>query len=207
MLNSDVIKEASVMVANPQDRRMNVEDYLELDRTSPDVRYEYIDGHVYAMSGGTVEHAWVAMNMTRLLDEQLQSGPCRVFNSDVRVQVNARRYLLPDVTISCDVADTQIGNQTIRSPHLIVEVLSPSTELFDRGTKFTYYQECPSVEEYVLIGSQRQSMEVYRREGEKWSYRRYRPGQEIMLESLDLCLPFDAIYARVRVPVEDNDTA
>jgi Uma2 family endonuclease len=197
------------MVANPQDRRMSVEEFWQLERTTPDVRYEYIDGHVYAMSGGTVEHAWIAMNMVRLLDEQLQSGPCRVFNSDVHVQVSEDRYVLLDASISCDVADTQIGNQTIRSPHLVVEVLSPSTERFDRGTKFALYQECASIEEYVLIGSQRQSVEVYRRDGEKgeqWTYRRYKPGQEVILESLDLYLPFDTIYARVRVPVEDHDT-
>lgn len=197
------------MVANPQDRRMSVEEFWKLERTTPDVRYEYVDGHVYAMSDGTVAHSWIAMNITRLLDEQLQSGPCRVFNSDVHVQVNEEQYVLPDVSISCDIADMQIGNHTIRSPHLIVEVLSPSTEHFDRGTKFALYQECESVEEYVLIDSQRQSVEVFRRNGEKgeqWTYRRYRPGQEVILESLDLYLPFDAIYARVRVPVEENDT-
>ncbi|SRR5579884_64635 len=191
---------------------MGVEEYLQLDRTTPDVRYEYIDGHVYAMSGGTVAHSWIAMNIVRLLDEQLQSGTCRVFNSDVRVHVSQDRYFYPDATISCDVADTREDNDIVRSPHLVVEVLSPSTERFDRGTKFALYQECESIEEYVLIGSQCQSVEVYRREGEKcekgeqWTYRRYKPGQEVILESLDINLPFDAIYARVRVPVENDDT-
>jgi Uma2 family endonuclease len=194
-----------MMATNPQDRQISVEEYLELDCAAMDVRYEYIDGHVYAMSGGTIEHSWLAMNIVRLLDEQLQSGPCRVFNSDMRVQINKGRYVYPDATVSCDVSDAQTGNQTLHSPHLVVEVLSPSTELFDRGTKFGYYQECESLEEYVLIGSQRQVIEVFRREGEKWTYRHYRPDQAVVLESLDITLSFADIYARVRVPVENND--
>lgn len=195
------------MVANPQDQRVSVEEYLKLDRTTPDVRYEYIDGHAYAMSGGTMAHMRISANVFYLIDEQLgERGPCHAYTSDMRVQVANQRHFYPDVTVSCDIADWQERGDIVCSPHLIVEVLSPSTESFDRGTKFTYYQQCPSIEEYVLIGSQRQSVEVFRREGEKWIYRRYRPGQEVVLESLDINIPFDAIYTRVRVPVEDNDT-
>lgn len=169
------------------------------------MRHEYIDGYTYAMSGGTVEHSWLAMNMARSLDEQLQSGPCRVFNSDMHVCLGAKRYVLPDVTVSCDVADSKKGNDTIRSPRLVVEVLSPSTELHDRGKKFAYYQECSTIQEYVMVSSQRQMIEVYRRKIEAWTYHRYRPEQTVELKSLDIELPFDAIYARVRVPIEEDE--
>jgi Uma2 family endonuclease len=192
------------MVADPQHQRISVEDYFQLEQTS-EIRHEYIDGYVYAMSGGTIEHSWLAMNMARLLDEQLQSGPCRVFNSDVRVQLSEKRYVLPDVTVSCDVSDSKKGNDTIHSPRLIVEILSPTTELHDRGKKFTYYQECATIQEYVLVNTQRQIVEIYRRQGETWTYQRYRPEQTVQLESLDIQIPFNALYARVKVPIEDNE--
>jgi Uma2 family endonuclease len=191
------------MVADPQRQWMSVEEYLELDRSASDVRYEYFDGYVRAMSGGSMGHAWIAINMILLLNEQLQSGPCRVANSDVRVQVSKSRYVYPDVTVSCDVSDNREDNDIVRSAHLVVEVLSPTTELDDRGKKLTYYQGWPSVQEYVLIGSQRQSVEIYRRQGVTWTHHRYMPGQTVVLESLDIQIPFADIYARVRVPIED----
>jgi Uma2 family endonuclease len=192
------------MVADPQRQWMSVEEYLKLDRTASDVRYEYIDGYVRAMSGGSAAHSLLAINMIRLLDEQLQSGPCRVFNSDMRVQVSESRYVYPDVTVTCDVADSREDNDIVRSARLVVEVLSPTTELDDRSKKLAYYQGWPSMQEYVLVGSERQSVEIYRRQGEKWTHRRYGPEQTVVLESLDIQIPFAAIYARVRVPVEDE---
>ncbi|MDQ2902432.1 MAG: Uma2 family endonuclease [Chloroflexota bacterium] len=193
------------MVAELRRQRIDVEDYLKLDRTR-DERHEYIDGYAQAMSGGTVAHMRIAANMFMLLDEQLGAqGPCHVYSSDIRVQLSEARYVYPDVTVSCDVADWREKGDIVRSPRLIVEVLSPTTELYDRGKKFTYYQESASVQEYVLIGSQRQVVEVFRRTGEKWTYQRYGPAHTIELESLDIRIPVSAIYARVRVPVEDAE--
>jgi Uma2 family endonuclease len=192
------------MAADPQRQRINVEEYLKLDRAS-EIRYEYIDGYAYAMSGGTAAHSLLAVNMIRLLDEQLRSGPCRVFNSDMRVRLSEKRYVYPDATISCDVADSQEDNEMVRSPRLVVEILSPTTELYDRGQKFAYYQECSTIQEYLMVSSQRQKIEVFRRKGEGWAYQRYQPGQTIELESLDIHLPFSAFYLRVRVPIEEDN--
>ncbi|MDQ2715673.1 MAG: Uma2 family endonuclease [Chloroflexota bacterium] len=193
------------MVAEPRRQRITVDNYLKIDRTS-DKRHEYIDGYAYAIAGRTVAHMRIAANMFMLLDEQLgEQGPCHAYSSDIRVQLSQARYVYLDVTISCDVADWREKGEIVRSPRLVVEVLSPTTELYDRGKKFTYYQEYTSVQEYALIGSQRQVVEVFRRTGKKWTYQRYGPAHTIELESLDIQLPISAIYARVRVPIEDDE--
>ncbi len=108
------------------------EKYLEIDRASTDVKYEYIDGHMYAMSGGTRAHAAIAYNMASLLDRHLENGPCRFFQSDVKVQVTEKKYFLPGCRISCSPEDIPDQEDIIYFPRLIVEVLSPSTEMLSR---------------------------------------------------------------------------
>jgi Uma2 family endonuclease len=192
------------VVAHSQRQKISIAEYLKLDRTS-ETYYEYIDGYAYALARGIAAHSLLAVNIIYLLNEQLQSGPCRVFNSDMRVQLNEKRYVYPDATVSYDLADSERGNEILRSPRLIIEILSPTTELYDRGQKFSYYQECSSLQEYVLISTQRQMVEIYRRSGPAWIYHRYCPGQTVALESLDIQIPFAAIYERVRVPIDDDD--
>jgi Uma2 family endonuclease len=105
------------------------------------------------------------------------------------------------VAVSCDEQDNQMETQAMRSPRLVVEVLSPSTEAEDRGYKFFYYRALPSLQEYVLVSSRFQFVEVYRRQQpEIWSYQAYRPEQLVKLESLDIALTFADIYRRVTVP-------
>ncbi len=191
------------MTALPHPAYMSVEEYLQLDRSSADVRYEYIDGHVYAMSGGTLAHARIALNMAKLLDEHVQE-PCHVHNSDVRVQVAPTHYFYPDVSVSCEESDWDEQADMIRAPRLIVEVLSPTTEMYDRGENFAWYQECPSIQEYVLINSRYQAVEAFRRKGEVWIYRRFTSGQEIVLESMDLRFPISAVYERINVPTKEE---
>src|SRR2546423_11084822 len=180
---------------------VSVEEYLAIDRASTDVKYEYMDGHMYAMSGGTIDHAEIAANLFFLLRRYLQGKACRAFSSDVRVQVAEKKYYYPDVTVSCNPEDWQQGTHDIvRTPRLVVEVLSPSTESFDRGRKFRIYQACPSIEEYVLIRTEYQEVELYNRHGDIWTYRRFRPGQEVEFLSIGLTIPIAALYRRTNVP-------
>jgi Uma2 family endonuclease len=192
------------MVAHPQQQKISVEDYFLLDQTS-EIRYEYLDGYAYAMSGGTIAHARIAFTLAKLLDTKLIEGPCRVHTSDVRVQLSEARYVYPDVTVSCDVADHQEQETTIHAPHLVVEVLSPSTEAYDRGQKFLAYQKCATIQEYVLVNTRQQLIEVFRRQATIWTYQRFESGQVVHLESLDIQLPVTAIYERVSVPIEEDD--
>jgi Uma2 family endonuclease len=179
------------------------EEYLEIDRASLDVKYEYIDGDMYAMSGGTIDHARIAMNLIRALDDHLQRGLCRVFFSDVRAQVAEHKYFYPDVTVSCNPEDWQQGKiDTIRSPRLIIEVLSPSTEARDRGKKSLSYQACPTLQEYVLINTQYQLVEIFRRHAGSnlWLYQHYGPGQTVELVSVKLTIPVSEVYRLTDVP-------
>ncbi len=136
------------MTASPNRLTMSVEEYLALDRNSTETRYEYIDGHVTIMAGATLDHATISLNMASTLRGLLCGSSCRVFPSDARVRLSATCYVLPDITVSCDGRDRGRVD-IIQYPHLVVEVLSPSTEDYNRGRKFTYYRECPTIQEYV----------------------------------------------------------
>src|SRR5579864_2535033 len=93
------------MAAEPQRLLMSVEDYLALDRSSLDARYEFIDVHVYMLAGGTADHSTISINMMSLLHNHLRGGPCRVYNADMRVRLTESRYVFPDVSVSCDERD------------------------------------------------------------------------------------------------------
>lgn len=178
------------------------EEYLEIDRASIDVKYEYTDGHIYAMSGGTAEHAEIAINMIAILKAHLQ-GSCRVLSSDVRVQVAERKYYYPDISVSCHPEDKQKGIDIVHYPYLVIEVLSPSTETNDRGKKFRSYKACSSIQEYVLIGSQYQEVEVFHRQGDMWAYHQYETGQEVNLASINLTISLADIYRDINVSEQE----
>lgn len=184
------------------------EEYLEIDRASLDVKYEYIDGHMYAMSGATIDHAQIAMNLIRALGDHLQRGSCRVFSSDVRVQVAENKYFYPDVTVSCNPEDWQQGNMDIiRYPRLAIEVLSPSTEAHDRRKKSPCYRACPTIQEYVLINTQYQMVEVFRRHtnGKMWLYQQYEPSQGAELASVKLTIPLSDVYRLTDIPGPEEE--
>ena len=183
---------------------MSVEGYLQLARNSP-VKYEYLDGTARMMSGGSSEHDEIAYNVRNAINLHFQSGPCFVKGSDMQVLVGSkangqRHYVYPDVTVSCDVADRRRGNALIRSPKIVVEVLSPSTEMTDRGPKLEAYKVCPTIQEIVLINQYTQFVEVYRR-GEDdtiWGHSAY-SGSDAMVElaSVDVYLTMDEIYKNI----------
>lgn len=184
---------------------ISLDEYLEIDRASTDVKYEYMDGHMYAMAGGTRNHARIAMNLSTIVDAHLGDGPCRAYSSDVRAKVSESKYLLPDLTVSCSPEDMPGDEDIIYFPCLVVEVLSPSTETRDRGEKFKAYQKCSSIEEYVLIRTAYQEVEIYNRQGDIWTYRRFEPGQEVVLLSIGLTIPIAELYRRTDVSEQEPD--
>jgi Uma2 family endonuclease len=111
-----------------------VEEYFLLEKNNPDTCYEYLDGYIYAMSGGTFNHDTIKSNLQRILWGLLRGGKCRVYSSDMRVYISRERYFQPDVTVTCDPRDRGTGD-LLQSPRLVIEVLSPSTELKDRTWK------------------------------------------------------------------------
>jgi Uma2 family endonuclease len=166
------------------------------------MRYEYIDGWVYALAGGTFDHARIAFNVARILDDSLQSG-CQAFTSDAGLRLSNNRYVFPDVTVSCDERDR--GKVTeILYPQVIVEVLSPGTMNYDRGKKFLYYRECPTLQEYVIIYTEYQAVEVFKREKQKlWTLRACGPGDTVELVSVGIRFPISSVYQKAIVPADD----
>ncbi|HCI79677.1 MAG TPA: hypothetical protein DHW02_08305 [Ktedonobacter sp.] len=184
------------MATQPDRLWMRVEDYLTLDRNSPDVRYEYIDGYAYLLAGGTANHSTIKLNITSVLKGLLRGGSCRVYDSDLKVRLSASRYAYPDAMVSCDSRDR--GKIDVaHSPRIVFEVLSPSTEAYNRGEKFDYYRACPTIEEYVLVNAERQSIEVYRREAPFWVLSTFEAGDDVKLSSINVYMPVAAIYEDV----------
>ncbi len=179
------------------------EDYLALDHESLDQKYEYVDGHMYALAGGSNNHSYIAGNMFALLREHLLGSPCKAATSDMMFQVAKGRYLYPDVSVSCDKRDTQEIKHFIEYPILVVEVLSPTTEMYDRTKKFRLYQKCLSIQEYILINQYRKEVEIYTRNGMKWEYRLFSEGDDIEITCLNMTIPIDKLYINAILPRQD----
>ena len=190
------------MVADPPRRFMSVEEYLELDRNSLDARYEFIDGVVTMLAGGTANYSSICVNVVSQLHSTLRGKPCQVFNSDLRVSISTTRYVYPDISVSCDPRDQEQGDSDIiHYPRVVIEVLSPSTEAYDRGRKFGYYRACPTLQEYVLVDSQRQAIDLYRRQTENlWTFHPFGPDDEVELKSINVHFPLASVYEDVTFP-------
>jgi len=183
------------MIANLQDsQKMTAEEYLKWEATQ-EMRHEYVDGDIVAMTGGSIPHNDIALNLYTSLRPHLRQRGCRVNVSDVKVQANQNsRYFYPDLVITCDPEDLK-SRQFIQNPKVIVEVLSPSTANYDRIEKFKYYRQIPSLQEYVLIDSESMSVEVYQRgEGKMWRYYEYTNGDAIALQSIEFECPIELLY-------------
>lgn len=145
------------------------EQYLDLERQA-EYKSEYYAGEIFAMAGGSPEHSLIAANVTRELGQQLLERSCRVFNSDLRVQASETLYTYPDVTIVC--GEPQFSDEhrdTLANPTVIVEVLSSTTEAWDRGDKFEQYRQRESLREYVLVAQDRPHAERFARQpGGQW---------------------------------------
>ena len=188
------------MIASPAPQSMTVDAYLAWE-PHQELRYEFVNGTVYAMTEGTVPHNDIAINLLTALRPHVRAQGCRVNIADVKVNVAPSVYRYPDLVVSCDDRD-QTAVKAIQFPKLIVEVLSASTEARDRGEKFQEYRTLPSLEEYVLISSTQVNVEIYRRgEGRLWLYTAYQQiGDTVPLASLGLELPIAQLYEAVNLP-------
>ncbi|HAE84042.1 MAG TPA: hypothetical protein DCK85_11685 [Ktedonobacter sp.] len=172
---------------------MDVEDYLILNRNSKSTRYEYLDGEIKMLAGGSPDHSIIIANLTATIKGPLKGSQCRVYNSDVQLQLSEKRYVFPDITVSCDQRDRN-QKEKIHYPHVVVEVLSPTTEATDRGKKAAYYRACPTIQEYIMVDSAEVLVEVHRREEERWTINTFEPGETVRLESLGIHFPIEEAY-------------
>jgi Uma2 family endonuclease len=185
------------MVSLPDRLFMSAAEYLNWEPTQED-RYEYWDGEVVAMSGGTRNHNRISLNFSKLLDDALLNRGCDVYIADVKVQVEPeRKYFYPDVVVTCDKGDDDA--QIVQFPCLIIEVLSPSTEAIDRGAKFARYRQFTSLQEYVLVQVDRPKVEVFRRnENNQWVLSEYDLDDRLLLESIGVEIVIFDLYRQVQ---------
>ena len=183
------------MIAEPQyTQKMTAEEYLEWE-AKQELRHEYIDGEILAMTGGTLPHNNIALNFYRALYPHLRQRGCQANVSDAKVKPSQlSRYFYPDLVVTCDSDDLK-ARDFIQNPKIIVEVLSPGTETYDRTKKFKYYRQIPTLQEYVLVDSEEITVEVYRRgEGKMWLYYEYEAGEIIALESIEFECAIELLY-------------
>ena len=197
------------MIANLAYSHLSPQEYLEWEFLQ-NMRYEYVDGEVYAMTGGTIPHSEIAVNFTTLLKNHLRGSGCRILNSDAKIGITADGpFLYPDASVTCDPNDRS-ALKFARYPILIAEVLSPATEAYDRGGKFALYRRLESLKEYVLIGAETVSVDVFRlNEKGKWELTPYVEGDEIQLSSIDLAFSIERLYEDINLissPTTENNS-
>jgi Uma2 family endonuclease len=174
-------------------------EYLELERKS-EIRSEYIAGHISAMSGASEQHNIIAGNLFGLLWTQMRGRGCRVYMNDMRVKINPTgMYTYPDIAAVCGEPRLEDAHfDTLLNPQVIMEVLSESTEAYDRGEKFAHYRRLDTLREYVLVAQDKVRIEHYVREGEQWILSEISdPGSTLHLASVDCHVELAAIYEKV----------
>jgi Uma2 family endonuclease len=187
------------MAGAAEKRRMTADEYLAFERASTE-KHELANGEIFAMSGGKGPHANVAANIIGSFAAALRGRSCRTYTSDMRVHIPATgRFVYPDASIVCgrpQYKDEHID--TLLNPRVIVEVLLPMTEAYDRGDKFANYRTIASLMHYIIAAQDKPFVEVYTRQDDgAWMLREYGPGKMITLSALECSLEVDQIYAGV----------
>ncbi|MBD2626192.1 Uma2 family endonuclease [Trichormus variabilis] len=185
------------MVASSNRSYMSPLEYLEWEEQQ-DIKHEYINGEVFAMTGGTIPHNDIAFNLASGLKNHLKGSKCRVNIADAKVGVSETGpFIYPDVVVSCHPKDKK-AIKFIQFPSLIVEVLSPSTEAYDRGGKFQLYRQIESLQEYVLISADKIGLDCFRlNEKGLWELHPFVEGDEVHLVSVDFTFPLSLVYEDV----------
>ena len=193
------------MIATRQSSHFTPQEYLDWEAQQAQ-RYEYFEGAVFAMAGGSLPHADIALNIASLLKNALTGSRCKVRNSDAKVGITSDGpFVYPDVSVTCDERVGKASpteNRTAQKfsgyPCLIIEVISPSTEAYDRGGKFALYRQLESLQEYVLVSSETKNVEVFRRiEQGAWTFIPYGEADSIGLLSVDAKIDVASIYEEV----------
>lgn len=175
------------------------EEYLAWERKA-DTKHEYLRGEIIAMSGASHAHSLIVTNISGELYIQLKGGTCEVHTNDIRVRTSPEiSYFYPDVLVVCGEPRFEDNAfDTLLNPIVLVEVLSPSTQAYDRGEKFKHYQQLTSLREYILVSQGEVEVERYRRQGTEWQPTEFRSLEDVLsLTSIDCELSLDDIYRRV----------
>lgn len=187
------------MFPAPSEKSYSPDEYLAIERAAA-FKSEFYNGRMYAMTGASREHNLVTANIARELTIQLKNRPCEAYINDMRVRAaSSRNYFYPDVVVICGEPDFEDAQaDTLLNPTVLIEVLSPSTEAYDRGDKFAQYRRIPSLQEYLLVSSDRPRVERYARQDELWMLREAEGLESHMvLEAIGCTLSLREVYDKV----------
>lgn len=189
------------MIASPDKHFMAPALYLDWE-AQQESKYEYVDGVAYAMTGGTIPHNAIAINLIAALRDHVRGSSCRVLGADAKVGITEQGpFFYPDVLVTCDERDRR-AIKFVQFPCLVVEVLSQTTEAYDRGAKFSQYRRLESLREYVLVSSEQISVDLFRlNERGKWELTPYTAGDTIQLTSVDFEFAIDLLYEDVELSI------
>ena len=178
--------------------KLTPEEYFAWEEQQ-EVKHEYFDGEVFAMTRGTLKHSRIGGNFHSLLDTHLENSGCQLFTSDARIKIESmNKFVYPDVSVTCDERDLD-AEQFVTYPCLIIEVLSPSTETYNRKKKFKLYQRSTSLIDYVLVSTEEIEIEVFHKnDRRKWEVTNYIAGDVVELESIKLTFPIERIYRGIK---------
>ncbi len=185
-------------------RKLSFEDYIQLEQET-NTKYEYHNGEVFAMAGGSTNHSVISGNVffeARLALQNKKSG-CNPFNSDTKLQIPSRnKYVYPDMIVVCDPKD--VGAQAVQNPIIIVEVLSDSTAQYDRGDKFKLYRSISFLQEYILIAQDKPAIDIFSRRGDLWRISSVEGlDQTLTIDALGIKIPMERIYQNVQFEMTD----
>lgn len=185
------------MIASPDQHFMSPATYLDWE-AQQELKYEYLDGEAYAMTGGTIPHNAIAINLIAALRNHVRGTTCRVLGADAKVGITEQGpFFYPDVLVTCNEGDRR-AIKFVQFPCLVVEVLSQTTEAYDRGSKFSQYRRLESLREYVLISSEQIGVDLFcLNKQDKWELTPYTAGDTIQLTSINFQFPIDLLYEEV----------
>ncbi|MEY6431795.1 Uma2 family endonuclease [Thioalkalicoccus limnaeus] len=186
-------------------QRMTREEYLAFEETS-EIKHEFFNGEIFAMTGGTFEHSAIAVQIASLLNARPSTKGCRPMNSDMRVRTPSGLDTYPDISVYCGEPHLTDNRLTLLNPVLIIEVISPNTSSYDRGDKFKLYRSIPTLKDYLLVDSQQMLVEHFRRTAnEEWILHVYqKPEETVALGSIDDSLALADIYHGIQFAVPDE---
>lgn len=200
-----LVRERSAMNALVQPP-LSLEAYLAWENEQPE-KHEFHRGEVFAMVGGRRVHGRVQSNLNRRLGNLLEGTPCQVFADSMKVQIGDDTVLYPDVFVTCDRADIAT-EQIFRAPTVVFEVLSPSTQSYDRSQKFALYRRIPALQEYVLVDPDTRRVEAFRRNAQdQWVLHDMSEGDTLEVASLGLRVPMAEVFEGVDPPAAEGDAA
>lgn len=184
------------LMAAPTQRHYTLEVYLHVEEMS-DVRHEFLDGQIFAMAGGPPEHAARSAAVVVVLGNKLRGSRCRTYSSDLRIRVLATGLATyADAAVICGAVERDPASPThVTNPSVVVEVLSPKTEDYDRGQKREHYQQIPALQEYVMISHHQRRIEVQRRDSAgTWQHHAYGAGEAVVLPSIEVTFSTTELY-------------